>query len=143
MERLKLQLGQIDVYKEQIQNLKKQVQVSEGKIKFYDAENARRQSHLEEQLNMSNSKEATLLKEVERKDLLVQSLQKQLEEQLKASNDWAQAVDLKQKENSKLDDELALLNKRVQDMMGEQELKEVSRMEQESSLQKQVKTILF
>jgi hypothetical protein len=119
------------------------VQVSESKIKFYDAENARRQSHLEEQLNLASGNEATLRDEIARKEALVQNLQKQVEEQLKTANDWALAAEAKQKDNADLEEQLALLKKQMQDLQAEHEMKELSRLEQQNALHKQVLWILI
>ncbi len=119
------------------------MQVSESKIKFYDAENARRQSHLEEQLNLASGNEATLRDEIARKEALVQNLQKQVEEQLKTANDWALAAEAKQKDNADLEEQLALLKKQMQDLQAEHEMKELSRLEQQNALHKQVLWILI
>ena len=120
---MKLQLGQIDVYKEQIQNLKKQVQVCEEKIKFYDAENARRQSQLEEQLGISSTNETNLLKEIQRKDTIISDINKQLEEQTNIVHEKSEEVKNMNQENEQLRTQIRELNQSIQE--NEEEMKKI------------------
>ena len=50
IERLKLQINQIELHKNQSLNLRKQLKVCEEKLKFYDAENARLQATVDEHI---------------------------------------------------------------------------------------------
>lgn len=133
-----MQLGQIDIYKEQNSNLKKQIQVCEGKIKFYDAENARRQSQLEELAIEANSKQSNMLKEIEQKDSFILDLQKQNEDYSKKISEDSGALEEKQKEIEQLTEDMEKMNKKIQDIEGENEVKELSHIDQENSLKKQV-----
>ena len=76
IERLKLQISQIELHKNQSLNLRKQLKVCEEKLKFYDAENARRQATVEEHISLVSTKESKLTNEMIQKNKIIADLEK-------------------------------------------------------------------
>ena len=138
IEKLKLQVNQIDLYKTRCQNLKKQLQVCEGRQKFYDSENERRQSTIEEQMNLFVIKETQYLNEISKKNEIISNLEKKLDAETEKINEALYESENYHKENQSLNEEVEVLNNKINDLTKEIELKENNFNEERKTLEKSV-----
>jgi len=116
VDKLTLQLSQINLYKTQAQNLKRQLQACEEKLQLYDSENARREAEVKEQLNSLSTKEIQLATEIEQRDEIITKLKKRLE--LEAAGALGSTKNYHQT-SKKLIDQIEELNNRVDSLSAE------------------------
>jgi len=121
MIKLELQIKQVELYKNQCSNLKKQLQLCEEKQKFYDSENERRQSMVEEQMDLFVAKEAKYVNEIEQKDEVIAELEKRLDMDAVKINEALVNSKKSQQEIQNLTAHIEELNKKIEVMENEKE----------------------
>jgi len=138
IERLKLQVNQIDAYKNQTINLKKQLTAAEEKIKFYDLENNRKQGTLEEQLTMFNTKESQLMQELDKKCETIDSLEKKLNSESTKTSELMKNIETQQAENRNLAEQITELTHKIDNLTNEIDAQQNSFNEERNLLERTV-----
>ena len=97
---------------------------------------------MEEQLGVTSTKEAQFLKELERKNTSIEGLQKELAEQAAKAKEYQRAVEAKQEENGRLSEQIINLNKNLEEVSNDLEVKNLSHLEEINIVKKMV-SLLF
>jgi hypothetical protein len=138
MMKLELQVKQVELYKNQCSNLKKQLQLCEEKQKFYDSENERRQSMVEEQMDLFGVKETRYVSEIEQKDKVIAELEKRLDMDAVKIDEALINSKKSQQEIQNFITHIEELNKKIEVMEREKEDEQITFSEEHRLLEEHV-----
>jgi len=138
IERLKLQLNQIDLYKDQALNFKKQLQITQQKLTLYE-QGREREMEVRERLNESREKEVQLVFEVQKKNEEIEKLKQKFNEETNKNIKAMEEYSKEEKKNLLL--QVEELNEEMRKLSSEIETQQYSFNEEREILEKKIKEL--